>query len=123
MPKVKTGGRARGTPNKRTQALKEILEGKGISIPERIMAALPDLPIERQITVLLDLMPYLYPKRKSVELQVDSDPEPIGDRVDLSKLSIPQIRQLMDLMELGKVNMQPVSSERAVIQLPTQEQE
>lgn len=61
------GGRAKGTPNKRTEELQDFFDSKGMFIPEMIVEKLHLLDDEKQIDVLLDLMPYLYPKRKAIE--------------------------------------------------------
>lgn len=66
-PREKTGGRKKGTPNKKTQLLAEILEVNDFSIPEKIIELLPSLAPKKQADVLLDLMSYMYPKRKAVE--------------------------------------------------------
>lgn len=65
--KVPGSGRQKGTPNRRTQRLAEVLEEGGINVPLRLLRILPKLPPEKQADVLLGLMPYLYPKRKPQE--------------------------------------------------------
>jgi hypothetical protein len=68
----KTGGRARGTPNHRTNDLKELIEGRlGSSIPEAILARLTRVSPRDQIRALMDLMAFVYPKRKPIEKPVE----------------------------------------------------
>src|SRR4051812_48532875 len=61
-------GRKKGTANKKTLALEEALASHGIDPIGQLAAALPQLSPDRRAEVLLDLVSYLYPKRKAVEL-------------------------------------------------------
>ena len=70
--KVRGSGRRKGTPNRRTECLDELIAATGESVPERLLLLLPQLSLDRQADVLLDLMAYLYPKRKAVELSASS---------------------------------------------------
>lgn len=67
---TKTGGRSKGTPNKRTILLDEILTENNLNVPQRIVDLLPRLDPKDQMTVLMGLMQYLYPKRKATEINV-----------------------------------------------------
>lgn len=69
----KTGGRKKGTPNKRTLHLFENLNSVGLDVISKLSEILPQLPIEKQADVLLELMPYIYPKRKAIELSTVAD--------------------------------------------------
>ena len=69
-------GRKAGTPNKSTLAIREKLEVYGIDIVAQLSEILPQLPIEKRAGVLLELMDFVYPKRKSVEIK---DPDPNYD--------------------------------------------
>ncbi len=67
MPKPEHSGRKKGTPNKRT---KELIELFGDYNPaESLLEILKSdrVPIDLKIKINLDLMGYLYPKRKSIE--------------------------------------------------------
>ena len=64
---TKTGGRTRGSLNKKTKELHEILQAAKVNVPELLIEMLPKLDVEKQADVLLKLMSYLYPKRKPVE--------------------------------------------------------
>lgn len=65
---AKLGGRNKGTPNKRTLMLSTMLEELGLDVPQCIAMLLPQLSPDRQMDVLLELMQYLFPKRKAVEI-------------------------------------------------------
>jgi hypothetical protein len=63
----KTGGRKSGTPNRRTGQLADQLAALGLDVPAEIAKALPDLNAELRVKVLMDLMTFLFPKRKAIE--------------------------------------------------------
>jgi hypothetical protein len=67
----KTGGRKAGTPNQRSSDLKERIEEllDGDDLPGVIFSKIKKLPIDRQVEFLFSLMPYVYPKRKAVEIE------------------------------------------------------
>jgi hypothetical protein len=91
MPKPKgspkTGGRKRGTPNRRSVALQEAFDAINFSVPDKIIELLPSLDPNKQADLLIDLMEYLYPKRKSLEEQIEisSNQEP---KVELSGIEL-----------------------------------
>lgn len=65
----KLGGRKPGTPNKKSQAVQDILEAAlGKSVPEAVCELLDDLKPKDRVQALLELMSYVYPKRKAIEL-------------------------------------------------------
>ena len=63
----KTGGRGKGTPNRKTVLLREALDAKGISPVNRLCDLLVELTPKDQTSVLLELLPYLYPRRKPTD--------------------------------------------------------
>lgn len=65
---TKTGGRAKGTPNKSTRAFRDYLDDAGISLPEKIFELLHRVSEEKQLEVLVKLMSFTYPKFKAIEL-------------------------------------------------------
>lgn len=65
---TKTGGRRKGTPNKKTLCLIKSLENNNIDIINEIAALLPQLGPEKKADVLLNIMSYIFPKRKAIEL-------------------------------------------------------
>lgn len=72
--KPKTGGRQKGTPNKDKRTVREIVEtALGKAIPERIMELVAYMEPEREIELLLDLLPYTYPKKKEVAVSGELD--------------------------------------------------
>jgi len=64
---VKTGGRKKGSLNKKTSDLISVLDKADLNVPERIIELLPTVSPEVQIDILMKLMCFLYPKRKPVE--------------------------------------------------------
>lgn len=68
MGTPKTGGRQKGTPNKSTQDLQELMNEAEFNPYLRLMAILPGLELPQQVKVCMDLMGYVYPRRKAVEL-------------------------------------------------------
>lgn len=67
MRKVEGSGRKRGTPNKKTVVLSALFESKGIDIPLKLLELIPQLTPEKQADILLNLLPYLYPKFRATE--------------------------------------------------------
>lgn len=63
----KTGGRKKGTPNKSTLGLQDALESHGLDVIGQLAEMMPQLPVEKRADVLINLMSYIYPKRKAVE--------------------------------------------------------
>ena len=63
----KTGGRQKGTPNKNTKELMELLGDYNPA--ESLLEILQSerIPVDLRIKIHMDLMSYIYPKRKSVE--------------------------------------------------------
>jgi len=65
----KTGGRQKGTPNRKTLDLSEAISASGLSLPDRLMELLPSLEPEREAQVILKLMEFIYPKKRAVEVK------------------------------------------------------
>ena len=81
----KTGGRSAGVPNKRTQDLQERLEALGVD-PVMGLAAIANddaAPLELRARVQIELMSYLWPKRKALDIE-SSKQQPISIRIGLS---------------------------------------
>lgn len=72
--KPRGSGRKQGSRNKRSEHIETTLRIIGLNVPERILELLPQLSVDKQADVLLNLMAYLYPKRKAVEI-LDSHKE------------------------------------------------
>jgi hypothetical protein len=89
---IKTGGRKKGTPNKRTEALRDLFAKKDFCVPERIIELLPTLEPAKQIDVLVQLMGYLFPKRKAIEQELHIEPEVAEPRLSRSELRTERAR-------------------------------
>lgn len=65
----KTGGRRPGTPNKRSGVISERFEELGLDPLEGLIdiARDPKTDVELRARILLDLIGYLYPKRKALD--------------------------------------------------------
>lgn len=84
----KTGGRQKGTPNKITA---DLLERLGNYNPLDALLAISqdeNTPLEIQVKINLDLMNYVYPKRKSVEFNDKFD-------VSISEKSIDELQKYL----------------------------
>ncbi len=79
----KTGGRIKGTPNKRSLDFIEILNRHNINLVEEILNELPQLAKRERINIYLQLLPFLYPKRKALDA-----PPPLSFEEQLEQLSI-----------------------------------
>ena len=79
----KTGGRVAGTPNKRTVELIERLDALGCDPLEGLarIAADPGTDDVLRARVYADLLGYVYPKRKAMEL-TGEDGGPVTVRLD-----------------------------------------
>ena len=80
----KTGGRTKGTPNKKTVWLREELSDVGLNWGEEFKKALSKRDYQL-LSVLTDLLPYLSPKIKEKEvLESEQTVEPTIDQSVLS---------------------------------------
>lgn len=91
MRNEKTGGRTKGTPNKRTQELCELMEDKfpGYN-PVVQMAGIAldkDVEINIRVQCAKEVAQYLYPKRKAVELKGEIEAGPVMEEVTRQKLT------------------------------------
>jgi hypothetical protein len=66
--KPENSGRRKGVPNLKTLFLKDSLELLGLDLPTKIVELLPKLSPDKQMDAYLDLLQYVYPRRKGVEL-------------------------------------------------------
>lgn len=83
MTRAKTGGRTKGTPNKRTQDLKDRIEALGCD-PLIAMVQIGEEAKDKEdwplaFNVYRELMQYCYPKRRAVEIEatIEAAPMPI----------------------------------------------
>ena len=95
----KTGGRARGTPNKATDALARKLTKLGCDPIEGLAKIALDPATETVLKVrcFAELAQYIYPKRKAVDLDSSKESElrvrveTIGCPVDFGNLPMPKV--------------------------------
>lgn len=95
----KSGGRKKGVPNKRTKAFVETLEGRGIDLLGEILKATEGFREPERVNIYLSLMPYVYPKRKPVEI-------PFQFSEHLNLLSAEQLKQLSKELD-EKLDLMP----------------
>ncbi|MCB9072500.1 MAG: hypothetical protein H6623_02675 [Bdellovibrionaceae bacterium] len=99
---AKTGGRQKGTPNKRTLVLADCLTDLNFDILERITDLIPILDVNKQADVLLELMTYLYPKRKAVsnEFETNSASSKIQNNLLIQKVVLsPDLMKAVENIE------------------------
>ena len=67
---IKTGGRTRGTPNRRTQDIQSLLARMGCDPIEGMarIAMDPQHPVEVRARMYAELAGYVAPKRKAIQL-------------------------------------------------------
>ena len=86
MKRPDNAGRKKGTPNKKTRELLELLGDYNPAESLLEMLKNDRVPIDLKIKINLDLMSYLYPKRKSVESKEQvllfTNPEIVGEVTD-----------------------------------------
>ena len=68
----KTGGRKTGTPNKKTKDLLELMGDYNPFTSLLNIAQDKTTPLDMQVKINLDLMSYIYPKRKAVQITENS---------------------------------------------------
>ncbi len=99
---IKTGGRQKGTPNKKSQNIVSILEDEGLNVA-RELACIYHLSNDsyEKIHILFKLLEYCYPKRKAVENLPDESliGEKDSSKSDLSCLSKDELRTLLSLRQ------------------------
>ena len=74
--KIEGSGRKKGTPNKRTADIMERLKGVDI-VGELLEIARTTEKEETKVTVYKELMKYVYPQRKAVEIANEVELPPI----------------------------------------------
>lgn len=84
-------GRKKGTPNRKTTSLEEALLARGLDLPGQIVATIKELNPEAKARLLIDLMPFLFPKRKSIEQDIHLHQaeieKPIGRQETFARLA------------------------------------
>lgn len=95
-PKPPTSGRAKGTPNRKTQTLIDKCEAKGFEPFDALLDMAADLnqePIIR-LGALKDLCSYLYPKRKELAHSFQ-DPKILNELEKLSECSADELQSVV----------------------------
>ena len=85
----KTGGRSKGTPNKRTLMFAEMLEAKGLDVIKEMKRAIDSDNVD-MFRALTDLIPYMAPKLLEREIDLNDAPE-TAEGQDLSSLTSEQL--------------------------------
>jgi len=67
----KRGGRTKGTPNKSTQALSELLEELNHDPLKETINTLPLLNPSDRVKTNLKLLEFIYPRKKAMEIEAD----------------------------------------------------
>lgn len=65
------------SPKNSNKALIESLNERGIEPVKEILNLMPELSPKEQVYVYMDLLAYLYPKLRSIEVSGNSDKDPI----------------------------------------------
>jgi len=81
MPKTKTGGRQKGTPNKVTTDLRSILSELVSDELEHLQSHIHEMPDEQRTQILLKLLPYVTPKTQAITYTEDKPIRPILMRI------------------------------------------
>ena len=91
--RTKTGGRAKGTPNKTTSETKQLLQNVVTKQIEKLETTLNKLePVDR-VNALSKLLPYILPKQQGVEIEVKNDRVRTSEEIDKELL---QYKKLLD---------------------------
>ncbi len=91
--RTKTGGRAKGTPNRTTSETKQLLQNVVTKQIEKLETTLNKLePVDR-VNALSKLLPYILPKQQGVEIEVKNDRVRTSEEIDKELL---QYKNLLD---------------------------
>jgi hypothetical protein len=70
----KTGGRSKGTPNKKSQFLSDVFERHGIDLGDELVRIYKQSVFsEEKLQIIYKVLDYCYPKRKAIENDSDED--------------------------------------------------
>lgn len=70
-PRPPNAGRKKGSVNKKSLLVKDVLESHGINLVEQIVIRLKEISREDQVKALTALLPYVYPKLASIEVKAE----------------------------------------------------
>ena len=99
MKGLKTGGRQRGTPNKSTAVVTNVLDGKNLNLIDEAMTLYSRGNDEFKLKVLTLLFPYRYPKRveklseqpQDSEIDITDEYQAALDMVEFISQKFPQL--------------------------------
>jgi hypothetical protein len=69
----KTGGRKKGTLNKKTRILGDVFDEANFDLANNLLDLLPDLDQNKRADVLMKLMDYVYIKPRALPIVEDSE--------------------------------------------------
>lgn len=64
---IKTGGRTKGTPNKTTKEIRNVLKSVIDNEIQNIETSLQEIPAKERLEILIKLIPYVLPKVETVQ--------------------------------------------------------
>lgn len=85
---TKTGGRTKGTPNKNNLGLAELLSEYNYDPVASILKKYDKLPIQDQLKVDFKLLDFIHPRRKAIELDVQSTKDNPFKGMSLEELKV-----------------------------------
>ncbi len=104
----KTGGRSKGTPNKKSQFLCEAMEAQGIDVAGELASIYKEsYSSTDRVQILFKLLDYCYPKKKSIEYVAPNEviEEKKLDYSVLTKEELQILEKLVTKMELATGNL------------------
>jgi hypothetical protein len=88
---IKIGGRKKGVPNKRSLGFLKNLEELGLDPIKIIAENIHQLDPQRKVQASLQLLDFVYPKRKAIDLDIERNPEADASEVERLKALYIQI--------------------------------
>jgi hypothetical protein len=94
----KIGGRQKGSLNKNKLAVREIVEkALGKTIPESLLEIAESLDPEKRANLLMDLMPFCYPKLQTIECTMDESEALSESKEAMHQETISWIKELFQV--------------------------
>jgi len=98
----KTGGRKKGVPNRKSLDFAKRLEELGVDPVKEIANRISSLNDADAVSAYSQLLPYLYPKRKSVEAEITLSPETVASMSDQDLIA--KAKELIEEAENGSAD-------------------
>lgn len=93
----KTGGRKKNTPNKQTAGVQAEIEARlGKSLPIAVLDELDSLDAKDRAYIFLDLMNYVYAKRKAIENSYNIPDETMEKFQEVAHLSDEELIKIVN---------------------------